>query len=82
MDRSGYELAPTRNPTVAEIQLDDGSKISVIYKSDGSALRKEPWIERFLAYSKEALAEYEKKQQEKVDQENAKKLEPFSDIDF
>ena len=78
-DRSSYEMCAPRKSTIGEIKFEDGS---LLYKSDGSALRKGPWVERFLAYSKEVLTEYEKKQQEKVDQENAKKLVPFLDIDF
>lgn len=82
LDRRSYTLAPTKNPTVAEIKFDDGSKNLVIYKSDGSAFRMGAWVERFITYANEIKAQRKAKRLEKTEQLKAKKLEPFQEIDF
>lgn len=79
MDRSSYELAPSKGPTIGEILFEDGS---LLYKSDGSALRQGPWIERFIAYSKDVQKKYAQQQQEKLKKKEEEKNKPFADIDF
>lgn len=54
----------------------------IIYKTDGSAFRMGAWVDRFVTYSKKVRSEYEKQQQEKIQQERSEALKPFSDIDF
>ena len=53
-----------------------------IYNSDGSVFRMGAWVDRFVTYSKKVRSEYEKQQQEKIQQKRNEALMPFSDIDF
>jgi hypothetical protein len=79
LDRSNGRPALPIEPTVGEILFEDGSPL---YKSDGSVLRKGPWIERFISYSKKVQDKYKKEQQERINQEKEEKLKPFLNIDF
>lgn len=47
-----------------------------------TVFRMGSWVDRFITYSKEVRAKYEKQQQEKIQQERSEALKPFSDIDF
>ncbi|MCU4581045.1 hypothetical protein KTJ32_08585 [Acinetobacter gyllenbergii] len=74
------------NYPTASITMADGTIIfrsqtinEKLYVTD---FRFGKWVERITAYSQEVTEQYQKNQQDKIAQEKAEKLKPFSEIDF
>ena len=47
-----------------------------------TVFRMGSWVDRFITYSKEVRAKYEKQQLDKIQQERNEALKPFLEIDF